>query len=150
MNCRTHRRAAVLVVALTTLLVITLIAGTIIRTLLLSHRQNRQHQNELQAEWLADAALSRARAQLVRQPEYTGERWFAEVIADSVSNPINESGEAQIRVLRIASRPDEVEIVVTAHFPQDSIRRVTAHREHTFTSFAYRHGASGTHSENIP
>ena len=99
-----RRRGAALIVALTTLLVVMLIAAAVTRSLLASHRQAHLRQNELQAAWLAESAVSRALAQLTRRPEYTGETWSADL---NPANPgtADATGLAEIRIRRSNPSP---------------------------------------------
>jgi type II secretory pathway component PulK len=138
-----QRRGAALIVALTTLLVVMLVAAAVTRSLLLSHRQARLRQNELQAEWLAEAAVSRALTQLARRPEYTGETWSADL------NPA-ATGLAEIRIQKIESHPAGVQITVEARYPNHPTQRATARREYTLTTPAPARGAAASPSENAP
>jgi Tfp pilus assembly protein PilX len=122
------RRGAALVVALVTLLVVTLMTGTVVRSLLAAHRQSRLRQDELQAQWLAESAVARARAQLVRQSEYTGETWQPMI---SVSTGESMPSAVIIAAERIESRPSFVRITVDAIYRHHRGRRITVQREYT-------------------
>jgi len=144
-----RRRGAALIVALTTLLVVMLIAAAVTRSLLLAHRQARLRQNELQAEWLAEAAVSRALAQLARQPMYTGETWSADFNPAS-PGATEMAGQAEIRIQTVESRPARVQITVEARCPNHPIQRVTARREYTLTTPSPARSSTGSPSENAP
>jgi Tfp pilus assembly protein PilX len=121
------RRGAALVVALVTLLVVTVMTGTVVRSLLAAHRQSRLRQDELQAQWLAEAAVARARAQLLRQSEYTGESWQP---ALAVSAGDATTASAKITVGKVESQPGYFRIAVNATFLNHN-RRITVQREYT-------------------
>ena len=80
---KSNRRGTILVVALTTLLVVTLVAGAVLRGYLQSYRQLRREQDRLQAQWLADSALARAAIRLGADPKYAGETWKVELLSAS-------------------------------------------------------------------
>jgi Tfp pilus assembly protein PilX len=111
-----------MVIALVTLLVITLLTGTIVRSLLLHLRQTRVTAIELQAASLADAALGRAVAQIRVNRQYEGETWRA---ATGDSDDAEHTGVADIRIARSG---DRLTIEVAARYPDDPTRRVLAKR----------------------
>jgi Tfp pilus assembly protein PilX len=123
---RTRRNGAILAMALATLLVVTLMAGTILRGYLQAHRQLRREQDQLQAQWLAESALAKAAAQLGANREYRGETWKMELVradgqiaAGSVTIAI-DSESAESPILRISA---------VAHFPEDDSKRTRVERE---------------------
>ena len=120
-----RRRGAGLVIALVTLLVITSTMAAIIQGLLVDLRQTRQLANELQAQWLADSAVSRAVAQCQASASYSGETWRAPVIAEATSEGC---GVAEIRIERASDPGKEMRVVVEARYPDHPIRRVVARR----------------------
>jgi hypothetical protein len=63
-----------------------------LKTAALERRQLRSQQRRLQAELLADAGLERAAAQLIANPEYTGETW--QIGADELAG----SGSAVVTI----------------------------------------------------
>lgn len=115
------RRGGALVIALVTLLVVMLIAGTVARSVVASHRQAMRRHNELQAQWLADAALARGLANATRQEDYSGETWRVNVSAE-------DAGVAEIQVKRGAPAAG-FQVLVQAHYPDDPWQRVTISRE---------------------
>ena len=127
-NCRAHahrRRGAGLVIALVTLLVITSTMAAIIHSLFADLRQTRQAASELQAQWLADSALSRAAAQLQSNPTYAGETWRASV----ASNDSSEStGVAEIRIEQREEQNKDLRVIVEARYPDHPWRRVVTRR----------------------
>jgi Tfp pilus assembly protein PilX len=126
MKMHPSRRGGALVVAMVTLLVVTLIAGSVVRSLVASHRQARQHEGELQAQWLADAALVRAAAQLSRDADYERETWRP---AMSDASAPEEGGVAIIRVEQVDAQPGQRRLIVEARYPDHEWRRVSVRRE---------------------
>jgi len=118
---RTARRAAALVVAVVTLMVVMLMTGTLLRSLVARHRQLGRWEQELQAQWLAESALERARVQLIRQPDYAGESWQPVVGAEKLPAAV------EIRVERKAD--GAAQIVVIARYPDKLGMGVQATRE---------------------
>jgi type II secretory pathway component PulK len=127
MKAKHLRRGTALAVALCTLLIVMLVAGAVVRMLLSSERQSRRNQEELQAQWLGDAALMRAAAQLHVQSDYTGGTWRP----PGRPGPADRRGIAEIRVEQDASRRDLRRIIVVAHYPDHEFQRATAERERT-------------------
>jgi Tfp pilus assembly protein PilX len=117
-----RRRGAAMVIALVTLLVITLLSGAIVRSLLLHLRQTRVTAIELQALALADAALARAAVQIRANGQYDGETWRA---------PTNDADDAEhtgVADIRVARSGDRLTIEVLARYPDNPTRRVLATR----------------------
>jgi Tfp pilus assembly protein PilX len=118
------RRGAVLVMAMVALLVVTLVAAALVRSLIATHRQSHRYADELQSQWLAEAGLARAAAKLQTDAAYQGEVWQA-----SVAPP--ESNEADNGQVAITVDPTTKKITVEAIYPQDEHRRVLARLEST-------------------
>ncbi len=119
---KSSRRGGALVVAIVTLMVVMLLAGTVARSLVAAHRQSRRVLGELQAQWLADAAIARGLAQVRSHAEYTGETWRPAISVDSI-------GVAEIRVERPADSPGGAKLVVVARYPDDPTNRAVVSRE---------------------
>jgi Tfp pilus assembly protein PilX len=130
MTANRRRRGASLVVALVTLMVVMLIAAALARSMLLAHRQQQLEHNELQAEWLAESATTRATARLASQSDYRGETWIAEVEPASSPDAPPLAGVAEIRVEKIESRP-QVRVIAVARYPDHPWRRAVVRREYT-------------------
>ena len=138
--CYRRRRGAALVIALVTLLIITSTMAAIIHSLLVDLRQTRHTASELQAQWLADSAVSRAAAQLRANPSYRGETWKPLV---GPAGDSNSTGVAEIRLERASESASDLQIVVEARYPDRPVRRVVAKR--TFlTSPPKNNSAAGT------
>jgi type II secretory pathway component PulK len=106
---RIDRRATALIVAIVTLMVVMLITGTLLRSLVASQRHLGRWEQELQAQWLAEAALARAQAQLARHPDYASEQWQPAIGLGKLP------AAATIRVERTADRG--ARIVAAARYP---------------------------------
>jgi Tfp pilus assembly protein PilX len=117
-----HRRGGALVIAMVTLLAVMLVAGTALRSLVAAHRRAKTAQHEVQALWLAEAALARARAALHKQSAYAGETWRASVSPDF-------AGVAEIRIEPAEGAAGSVKILVQARFPDREFTHVTVSRE---------------------
>ena len=71
----------------------TVTSALLVKSLIAAHRQSRRYAAQLQAQWLAEAGLARARAQLAARPDYAGETWQA-----PVGSAETEIGQVTIRV----------------------------------------------------
>jgi Tfp pilus assembly protein PilX len=105
--------------AMVALLVVTLVAGALVRSLIAAHRQSRQYADELQAQWLAEAGLARAAARLRADANYQGEVWTVPLGANGDNTNAAESGQVTIAVAAATQR-----ITVEAIYPTDEHRRV--------------------------
>ena len=114
-NVKRNRRAAAMALALVVLLVVGTVSGLSLRAILRSHRQVREEEQRVQAELLADSALSRAAAMLNANPTWTGESWKVS-LADSAEAAT--SGIAVIRVEK-GAEPGRRQISITAIYPED-------------------------------
>jgi Tfp pilus assembly protein PilX len=124
------RRGGALVAALATLLVVMLVAGAVVRSRVIAHRQARQSQHELQAQWLAESAIERARAQLAQAGDYRGETWRPAIKAVGGAE---QSAEVEIRIEPTKDTNQARHVVAIATFPNDDWRRVTTRREYPVT-----------------
>src|SRR5687767_15100986 len=77
------RRGAALIVAMICLLLATMLAGSLVRGALLQREQVLRDERQVQAAWLADAALERARLRLQSSPEFGGEMWRPRISEDA-------------------------------------------------------------------
>jgi Tfp pilus assembly protein PilV len=113
-----HARHAgvVLIAVLVALLVVMLISATIVRGLVVQHRLATAEPVRVQAFWLAESAVQRARTQLEASADYAGETWQIEV---SIGG--SATGQAVIRVEPIENEPNKRTIIVESRFPNDPI-----------------------------
>lgn len=115
------RAGVVLIAVLVALLVVMLISAAIVRGLVVQHRLATTEPIRVQAFWLAESAVQRARTQLAASPEYVGETWLVELGR-------NASGQAVIRVEPTENEPNKRTIIIAARFPNDPIRGVLEER----------------------
>jgi Tfp pilus assembly protein PilX len=125
-----RHRGALLVVALVCLVVVVTIGASLVRQLLLQHRQSLQEQSQLQSLWLAESAVERALARLAEQPDYTGETWQI----DGPQLPNDSPGVVVIRVETTAGEAAARRIVVEARYPHDTLYQVVQQRTYTVPS----------------
>ena len=136
-----RRRAAAMMMALVVLLVVGMVAGLALQAILQSHRQTRDEAQRVQAEVLADAALSRAVLTLAKDPNWKGENWTVNLAtppaakADDEEEPTGPDvkGIVETKVVKSTSQADALHISVTAIYPSDPVHRAQAMREITHT-----------------
>ena len=124
-DSRVRRAGFGVAVALVCVLVTAVLAGAMLRTVLVEHRQAMRIEHRMQAMWLAESALERARARLAASPEYVGETW--EVHAEAFGD--RWSGAAVIRVERVPGDAAGHRIVVEARYPESLERRAVDRSE---------------------
>jgi len=103
MNCRAktrNRRGAILAMALVTLMIVGLLGGLVMQRFLAAHRQSRRELDQLQAEWLAEAAVARGLALREADAEYTGETWrdAVGIVTIGLDEPAGQDGTVKIIV----------------------------------------------------
>jgi type II secretory pathway pseudopilin PulG len=76
---KSKRSASVLALVLVVMAVASLLMAAQVSTLLARQRLQRQMGRKVQAQWLAESALDRARVQLARSSDYAGETWQPEL-----------------------------------------------------------------------
>jgi Tfp pilus assembly protein PilX len=138
-----RRRGGALVIALLTLMIIVLLSGALLRSLLAASRQSRRSETELQAQWLAEAAISRGLARLAADSAYEGETWRI-----ALGQSVDQSGVATIRVESIPEQSAAKRIRVTAQHPEDPVRRIRVEREHVLRP--QNDAPTTTNQENSP
>ena len=141
-----RRRGAGLVIALTTLLIVMLMTGAIVRSLVLNLRHSRQAAIELQTQWFLNAATARAAAQLRADPTYAGETWRAEIMPDQHG----AAGVAEIRVARLENDPRERRVTIAARYPDQPWRRITLNRTYRMPLSEQQPPAGIRPEENAP
>lgn len=128
-----NRRASAMAIALVVLLVVGLMASFSLQAILRSHRQTRDDQERLQAELLADSALSRAMAIIHDDPAWKGETWTVTLSRIAQEGVTPDSGGAGVAIIRStpADTSDAVLVTVEAIYPNDPIHRARAERQLT-------------------
>jgi len=128
-SLRFRRHGGGLVVALVTLLVVTSLMGSVVRSLLIELRQRRHEAANLQAQWLAEAAIERATARLRSSADYSGETWNVD-LPPSVSSSSSRSGVVEIRV-ESGNGNDPSSVTIETRYPDDP--RHFSHIQRTWT-----------------
>lgn len=123
-----NRRAAAMAMALVVLLVVGMVSGLTLQAILRSHRQVREEADRVQAELLAESALSRAEAVLEGNPNWGGETWKV-----SLTDPA-DLATTGVATIRVEKGPDasRLRIFITAIYPDDLVHRAQAEREQIY------------------
>ena len=122
---RATRAGVILVVALVSLLVVTLLGGELIKATVVRHRQARLAEQRQQSFWLAESAVGRALHALAESPDYEGETW-------RVPESSFGTGLVGVAVISVepAEGPSEGRLIrVQAHYPDDPVHRILHERE---------------------
>ncbi len=125
---KVRRRAAAMAIVLACLLVIMLMGSTLVRGMVLHHRQTKNGLRQTQTLWLAESAAALGMAQLRTDPEYAGQTW--RVIIDETSG---STGVAEISVERVDQQPRQRILRIKSTYPDDPIQRVVLEHEITVT-----------------
>lgn len=125
---RVRRRAAAMAAVLICLLVILLIGGTLVRGMLLNHRQAKHELLQLQTLWLSDSAAALAVEQLRADPGYTGQAW--RVTVDETAASV---GIAEIQVEQVDQQPQQRLVRIRSTYPDDPHQRVVRENEFIVT-----------------
>lgn len=124
-----QRRPAVAMAAvLVCLLVIMLLGGTLVRGMLLYHRQAETETRQLQALWLAESAATLAIEQLRDDPAYEGQTWRA-----AVDESTGSEGVVEIHVDPVAREPGQRRVRIKSTFPDDPVHRVVLDNRYIVT-----------------
>jgi type II secretory pathway pseudopilin PulG len=116
---RRRPRALTAVAVLVCLIIVTLVAGAVLKVALSQRDQTRAAEQRLQAEWLAEAGIQRALARLAAEPGYTGETWeIPPRDLDSV-----DGAQVAITVARAPGDGRKRDVRVHADYPLDAPRR---------------------------
>ena len=132
-NRRKHRRgAAMIVLVLTCLLVVSALVGSMTHATLGARRVVRMEHQMRQTELLLDAGVLRATGQLKVDSEYSGESWQPATSLERFQGP-----HVAIRVTTAADEPRARLIEVTASLgagadPNDPSDVAVTRRSHTF------------------
>lgn len=119
------RRGMLLVVALVVLMLVALLAGAFASGLVGARRRALLVQREAQASLLADAGLARARLQLTRDPNFTGEDWT--VPAGDLGGA--NAAKVAISVETIEAAPRVCRVRARAEFPSGTTSLARVSRE---------------------
>ena len=118
-NASSHqspRRGAIIVFAILSLLVVSMLGAALLRNVSLSRQQLQREVLHTQAVWLADSGAARAVSQWRASRDYTGETWT--VPAEQLS-----AGRTASVLIAVSPKPDHPErtiIAATAEYPRGS------------------------------
>lgn len=121
------RRGMLSVAVLVCLLILTLIAGAILRAGAAHREEIRAAERRLQADWLAEAGLRRGAARLAADPGYTGETW------DIPARELDSADDATVAITVEKSAGDAKRRTIRARadYPRDPPRRARSTRQMT-------------------
>lgn len=123
---RKNRAGSILICVLVSLAIVTSIAASMLKTALDARKAVRQELQLSQTEFLLEAGVERAVAQLSADPAYTGETWQL----TSAAIPGQESAIVKIKVMSMnEEEPTRVEVI--AQIPADSPQALR--RSYTFS-----------------
>lgn len=122
-----QRQGAALLMTIVCLMVMAALAVSLATSLVAEQRQTRLRGHQLQAFWLAESAVERARVRLAATPDYAGEDWQVELQLRGAP----EQARATIRVESTAGEPPRRRIVVEARCPAAGDANVLETRELT-------------------
>ncbi|QEH37024.1 hypothetical protein OJF2_56090 [Aquisphaera giovannonii] len=146
-----RRRGMTAAAVLVCLVVLTMIAGTLLRIGVVRRDALRTHEREVQAEWLARAGLERGIARLASDAKYAGETWKPS--RGDLDLPGDSGGRDQpAAVVRITIEPagdgpggtkgSLRRIAVQADYPPDAPRRARSSLQVSFDPGSPKTGAS--------
>jgi len=117
---RPRRPGVILVVAIVSIAVASVIFLAVLRTAVAERNALRTEAWRQQALWLAESGLERAAARLAADSAYQGETW--NVPADQFAS--EAGGVVEIEIQSTAGRPNRRLVRVRADFPDDPQHRV--------------------------
>ena len=115
-----RRRGAFLLVVMICLLGVTLLGAALIRLAVAQHQQARAQLRQVQAEWLALAALDRAEERLTSDRGYAGETWNVD------AGELTDAAAVEIRIERASSGGEARLVTAVARYPADQPQRAQA------------------------
>lgn len=122
-----RRRGSVIVPALVCLMLVTLLGGVLLRQAATHRGLVRSGERQLQAEWLVESGLARARAYLARDRAYDGETW--EITAAELHRP--DSAQIVIKITPVDQQPNQRRVSVRADYPRGASKRIRESRSVT-------------------
>jgi len=100
---RAPRTGSILIAVLAVLTLIMMLLGVWLKNLAMGRQEIRQQQHSVQADYLVQSAVNRAKARLHADQAYAGENWQIEPGALAGKEPASVS----IKVEPVADRPQE-------------------------------------------
>jgi hypothetical protein len=106
------------VAVLVCLIIITIMAGALLRVGLSQREQVKAQEHRLQAEWLAESGIERAAARLAADPGYKGETW------EVAARDLDSTDDALVSItVEPAHGSKGRQVRVQADYPRDPTRR---------------------------
>jgi hypothetical protein len=105
---RKHRRAAILVAVLLTMLVVTSMVGTAVVMSLRSQRECRVERQLIQIQFLCEAGALRASEKLSMEPAFSGEHWQPDLADGSEA-----IAEVVTKIVREPNQPLRIEVLAS-------------------------------------
>ncbi len=101
------RRGLMVVAVLVCLVVMMLLGAALLKVALLERESNREAERRLQAEWLVESGLERARARLAADASYSGETWTQSAADLGLAEPapasaLERNGDRAVGVVTIS------------------------------------------------
>lgn len=121
-----RRSGAAVIASIVCLMVVLLVTSSLVESVILHERQTRHQQHQLQALWLAEAALQQAQLQRQLDPDYSGgiQRRSAEGLGGT---------HAAVVETRVEREGRQSRIWVEAMYPDNPATRVLHRSETTFS-----------------
>ena len=123
-DLRSSRRGAIAVIAMIAILIAISIGLGMVKTTLLERQETLRWQQQTQAEWLVEAGIERAVAQLETTPGYRGETWT--LSADELGG--RHEAQIVIELKSTGEADDEYQLTVIADYPADSEQRIRSRK----------------------
>jgi hypothetical protein len=111
---RPRRAGLAIIPALVCIVLVTLLCGSLLKQALTVRNLVRTEERRMQAEWLAESGLGRARARLEADPRYQGETW--DVPAESLGG--RATGVVRITVEPVENQSGRRRLRVEADYPR--------------------------------
>lgn len=122
-----RRRAMISVAALIALFVVGLVCVGLVKVAFSRRVEVGLRERRSQAEWLAESGLDRAMARLAASTDYPGETW--NLSAEEFGG--RGTATVDIRVEKVADRPDRRSVHIQADYPAGSNLRARRSRDMT-------------------
>jgi type II secretory pathway pseudopilin PulG len=118
-------RGLTAVAVLVCLIIITMVAGALLKVTFAQRDETRVQERRLQAQWLADAGIQRALARLDADPGYSGETW--EIPARDLDSA--DGAAVAITVTPAPGDPKHRQIRVQADYPRNPPSRARSTKQ---------------------
>ncbi|HEY2827732.1 MAG TPA: hypothetical protein VGJ04_09055 [Pirellulales bacterium] len=121
------RRGAILAAVLVEFIVAAAILFAVLQAAISHHRHLLGGRQQLQSQWLTQAGMDRAIAQLRSSTDYRGETWHVPAAdLDGI-----DAAEVQISLEPVPDQSDDLHLTVAAKYPADAVHCVQQTQEAT-------------------